>query len=104
MNPMTNTILILEKELELEHQGMRRTRRYIGDAPQVSDPRWYQRQVTPVSENDIFHEGLFHTPQNGKHRSELNQTAENLRKARRSFLANLFHLPRAPRQPACDEC
>ena len=39
---------IVEKELELERQGFRRTRRWIGDASQVSDERMYQTKIDQV--------------------------------------------------------
>ena len=40
---------IVEKELELEGQGFRRTRRYIGDASQVGDERIYQTKIDQVA-------------------------------------------------------
>ena len=40
---------IVEKELELEGQGFRRTRRYIGDASQVGDERMYQTKLDQVA-------------------------------------------------------
>lgn len=35
----------IDKELKLENQGMRRTRRWISDATQVADERWYQARA-----------------------------------------------------------
>jgi hypothetical protein len=35
----------IERELELENQGMSRTRRWIGDATQAGDERWYQARA-----------------------------------------------------------
>jgi hypothetical protein len=71
MNPMMNLNLVVEKELELEQQGLRRTRRFIGDANQVVDARWYQTKasqfsgpgqrmdtISPVAENKSFQESL----------------------------------------------
>ena len=40
---------IVEKELELERQGFRRTRRWIGDASQVGDERMYQTKLNQVA-------------------------------------------------------
>ena len=40
---------IVEKELELEGQGFRRTRRWIGDASQVGDERMYQTKLDQVA-------------------------------------------------------
>jgi hypothetical protein len=48
MNPIINLNMNIEKELTMEDQGYRRTRRWIGDA-QVSDARWYQRKTPPTS-------------------------------------------------------
>jgi hypothetical protein len=93
MNPMVNTILVLEKELELERQGLRRTRRYIGDLSQVTDARWYQGEVSQVAEA-------------GPYFGEVSRVAEVKPRweAHRSILVRLFHMPRTRRQPACDEC
>ena len=41
----------IEKELELEHQGLRRTRRWIGDANQVADDGWYRTKISKISES-----------------------------------------------------
>ena len=49
MNQIINLNMVIEKELELERQGNRRTRRWIGDATQVADSRWYQARVNRVS-------------------------------------------------------
>ena len=40
---------IVEKELELESQGFRRTRRWIGDASQVGDEKMYQTNLNHVA-------------------------------------------------------
>jgi hypothetical protein len=45
MIPMVNLNNNIEKELEMERQGMNRTRRWIGDATQVTDTRWYQARA-----------------------------------------------------------
>jgi hypothetical protein len=47
---MVNMEIVLEKELELERQGFRRTRRWIGDASRVADPKWYQTKINKVLE------------------------------------------------------
>jgi hypothetical protein len=93
MNPIVNMILVLEKELELERQGLRRTRRWIGDVSQVTDARWYQGEVSRVSETKPY-------------LGEVGRVAETKprREAPRSILARLLHLPRTRRQPARNEC
>ena len=93
MNPTVNMIIVLEKELALEHQGFRRTRRYIGDARQVADDRWYRASGSRVADTR-------HTL------DAVNQVVRTKpsREARRSILARLFHLPRTRRQAACNEC
>ena len=50
MNQIVNFNMVIDKELELELQGFRRTRRYIGDASQVVDNRWYRSKLSPFSE------------------------------------------------------
>ena len=49
MIPIVNLNNNIERELELENQGMRRTRRWIGDATQAADERWYQARAFRVS-------------------------------------------------------
>ena len=46
MNNIMNLNLNIDKELELERQGHRRTRRWVGDAAQTS---WYQSRIIPFS-------------------------------------------------------
>ena len=46
MIPVVNLNNNIAKELEMERDGKRRTRRFIGDAAQASDRRWYQAPVT----------------------------------------------------------
>ncbi len=93
MIQMVNMVLGLEKELESERQGLRRTRRYIGDVRRVIDPRWYQPKICQVAEN--MH-----------NLSEGNQVAEAkpCREARHSILKRFLHLPHTPHQPARCEC
>ena len=94
MNPIVNLNLILEKELELERQGLlRRTRRWVGDVDQVADARWYRGGVRPRS-------AVEHS------RDEIScyVEAEPRREARRSLLGRLFHRPRARRQTASNKC
>ena len=90
MNSHVNMILVLEKELELERHGLRRTRRWIGDANQVTDARWYRAQVSKTD----HHLGKAHSAAETQAR----------RKAQRSFLARLLHLPRPDRRAAYNEC
>lgn len=44
MNNIINLNMMIEKELDLEHQGHRRTRRWIGDANHVADASWYKAE------------------------------------------------------------
>ena len=93
MNPNVNMILVLEKELELERQGFRRTRRWIGDVSQVPDAGWYRGKVSQISETNHY-------------LGEVSRVAETKprREAHRSILARLLHLPRTRRQAASNEC
>jgi hypothetical protein len=83
MIPMVNM------NLELECEGLRRTRPWIGDAIQVTDDRWYRGGVSPVRETR-------------RYLGEANRIEGT--KLRRSILARLLHLPRARRQPASNQC
>lgn len=49
MIPIVNLNNNIDRELELENQGMRRTRRWIGDATQAADERWYQARAFRIS-------------------------------------------------------
>jgi hypothetical protein len=91
MNPTVNLTLAVEKELELEKQGLSRTRRYIGDVSQVTDTRWYQGGISQVAEARPGLDGM-------------NQIAETkpCPEGRRSILARLFHLPGTRHQSACN--
>lgn len=93
MNTMINMIVVVEKELELERQGMRRTRRFIGDARHVSDAQWYQTSIKPVAET--------------RHSLvEASQAAGNQarREAAPSLLARIFHPSHIHQEASCDEC
>lgn len=48
MNLITNLNMMVEKELELEKQGLRRTRRWIGDSVQATDNGWYKSKLNKV--------------------------------------------------------
>lgn len=92
MNPIVNLELVLEKELELERQGFRRTRRWIGDASRDTDPRWYQTKVNQVSKS--------------RHSIGLtNQVVENKSSqgSLRLSLTRFLSLPNYRRQPAKNE-
>lgn len=89
MNLMTSSIIVAEKELELERQGFRRTRRWIGDANQVADEGWYRPIVRRIPEsNEARRVG-----QKGSRWETLS-----------SELARLLHVPRTRQQTACNEC
>lgn len=49
MIPIINLYNGLEKELDLERKGVRRTRRWIGDDSRVTDDGWYQGNQTLIS-------------------------------------------------------
>ena len=93
MNSNVNMIVVLEKELELERQGFRRTRRWIGDASQIADARWYRGATSQVSKTTHY-------------LGKVSPVADTKprRKAQRSILARLLALPRTRRQAACNEC
>lgn len=94
MNPMINMILVLEKELEMEQQGMRRTRRYIGDARELIDERWYQTDASQIVETrSNSHESGHHGQVNPDRKIE-----------HQSILGRLFHLPRNRHLSACNKC
>ena len=80
---------IVEKELELESQGFRRTRRWIGDASQVADEKMYQTKLNQVA---IYKDKLNKI----KSASESSPSWQ----ARTSFLERLSNLISTPRQPA----
>jgi len=84
MSQIVNMNLVLEKELELERQGYRRTRRWIGDV-KVTDARWYQRDVSRVAETK-------------RYPGEVSRAAETKprREAHHSILARLLHLLPTP--------
>jgi len=80
---------VVEKELELERQGFRRTRRWIGDASQVGDEKLYQTKLNQVA---IYKDKL------NKIKSGAEVTPS--RQARTSFLERISNLFSTPRQPA----
>lgn len=80
---------IVEKELEMESQGFRRTRRWIGDASQVADEKMYQ---TKLNQFAVYKDNL------NKIKSASESSAS--RQAHTSFLGQLSNLFSTPRQPA----
>ena len=80
---------IVEKELELESQGFRRTRRWIGDASRVGDEKLYQTKLNQVA---IYKDNL------NKIKNKPESTPS--RQVRNSFLERLSNLISTPRQPA----
>ena len=91
MIQMINMYTVLEKELELESQGIRRTRRWIGDDSRVIDGGWYQGKQSLISE---------HTLDLG----EVNRASKFLPglKTNRSMMGRLLYLLRNRRQPVMD--
>ena len=92
MNPIVNMNIVLEKELELEQQGLRRTRRFIGDASQVVDARWYQAKASQFSGP-------------GRRMEMISPVAENnsLQESFRSILSRFYSPPLNRRQTAKGE-
>lgn len=88
MHPIINLNMVVEKEIKLERQGFRRTRRYIGDAPALADARWYQTNANRRAENQPF------------------QAAEipPRQPAAPSFFARLFRRTRLPRPAPGSKC
>ena len=80
---------VVEKELDMDRQGFRRTRRWIGDVSQVGDRKLYQTKLNQVA---IYKDKLNKI----KNASEVSQS----RQARASFLERLSNLFSTPRQPA----
>jgi hypothetical protein len=91
MNPIINLNMNIEKELTMEDQGYRRTRRWIGDA-QVSDTRWYQRKSPSTSA----------TYQNQDESKQLTND-RNPQKGLNTLLSQFFSLPSTRRQSASSE-
>jgi hypothetical protein len=89
MNPIVNLTIVLEKELELERQGLPRTRRWIGDVSRVADSRWYQAKTTQVS-------GTGHSLEEVSRM----KVAQPERESHSSILTRLLNLRSARRQPA----
>jgi hypothetical protein len=79
---------VVEKELELEHQGFRRTRRWIGDASQVGDERMYQTKLNQVA---IYKDKLNKI----KRASEI-APSQQLRTSVLERFSKLFSTPRQP--------
>ena len=92
MIPMVNMEIVLEKELELERQGFRRTRRWIGDASRVADSKWYQTKVSQVHE-------IRANPEETSPIVESKPHQETLRSTLTQFLNQLY----TRRQPAKSE-
>ena len=48
MQMMVNLNVAVERELELERSGQRRTRRWIGDTPRDADPGWNKAKMNKI--------------------------------------------------------
>ena len=92
MNLLANMAVVIEKELELENQGVPRTRRFIGDDPRVGDDRWYQRRAIRVVElgHDLTEDSQV-------------AVAKTRRKVYPSILSRLFRRPRVGPKMTCEE-
>lgn len=89
MNQIVNLEMSLRKEIELESQGFRRTRRWIGDPEGVADPNWYQAKASKIAETRRSLEG----------NSQVAKT-ENRMLPIHSVLNRFFNLPYTRRQTA----
>lgn len=89
MQMMVNLNVAVERELELERSGQRRTRRWIGDAPRDADPGWYKAKVSQVPASDNRYNGS----------NQIEKGAEG----RTSFLNRLFQFPIIRRQAVKSE-
>ena len=78
---------VVEKELELESQGFRRTRRWIGDASQVGDERMYQTNIDQVA---LYKDNL--------NKIKSASQSASYRQSRTSFMERLSSLFPAQRQ------
>ena len=78
---------VVEKELELESQGFRRTRRWIGDASQVGDERIYQTNIDQVA---LYKDNL--------NKIKSASQSASYRQSRTSFMERLSSLFPAQRQ------
>ena len=93
MNTMVNMIVMLEKELEGEQHGLRRSARYVGNLRQMSDLRWHRGEVRTAAE-----------PRQLLDAGGPEAAIETRLQAHRSLLSRLFHQPRAHHQETCGEC
>ena len=89
MNLIVILNIVMEKELELERQGISRTRRWIGDASQSANPGWYQTRVSQVSRTNHNLDGIIQAPET-KPRQDVH----------RSILTRFFNSLYTNRQPA----
>lgn len=92
MQMMVNLNVAVERELELEQNGQRRTRRWIGDTPRDADHGWYQSKVSQIPGSIYAQNGSSQIEKSGR-RSE----------TRNSFLNRLFQFPNIRQQVAKSE-
>lgn len=62
MNLIVNLNMNVEKELEQEKQGLRRTRRWIGDSVQAMENGWYKPKLNKVEILKEINDGLMVDP------------------------------------------
>jgi hypothetical protein len=94
MIPIINLYNLLERELEFERQGLRRTRRWIGDDNRVTDDKWFQQGTGPISRHTRLSFVENQPPKTGDHAEK-----------HTSIFSRLLHLPRIRRnQPAVNKC
>ena len=91
MNSIVNLNMVIEKELELERWGLRRSRRWIGDAG--LDVGWYQNTVNWLAKTPGRPEKV-----------GSGMKVKPRRQVRRTFLHRLLSLFGSRQKPASGEC
>jgi hypothetical protein len=92
MQMMVNLNVAVERELELERSGQRRTRRWIGDTPRDADPGWNKVKVSQVP-GPLYR-------QNGSIKIE---SSSRRSETQSSFVKRLFQFPIFRRQTVKSE-
>ena len=92
MQMMVNLNVAVERELELERSGQRRTRRWMGDTPRDADPGWNKVKVSQVP-GPVYR-------QNGSSQIKKSRTRNE---SQNSFLNRLFQIPNLRRQAIKNE-
>lgn len=92
MQMMVNLNVAVERELELERSGQRRTRRWMGDTPRDADPGWNKVKLSQVR-GSVYR-------QNGSSKIE---SSSRRSEKQSSFVNRLFQFPIIRRQAVKSE-